>query len=447
MKFEAFNLKKETIRALNDHGYFNATKIQDLTIPKLLKGENVIIKSATGSGKTHSYLVPLINNLNFNGGIEAIIIVPTTELALQTYEFLKEFKEEFTDLSIKTVINGIDLKRSKQNLKTDSQIIIATPSRLSILLEDEEINLSNCHYLILDEIDMLTDNSFFDNIQNIFNKLDNPQVVVLSATIPQFIRDFLIKNLPNDEIISLDDDNKNNITHYFINTKHIDLLESIDIFINKYNPYLLFIFANKKSEVNEIYLHLKKNKIKCGVISGDLSLRERKAMLRRINDNEFQVIVCSDLASRGIDVDDVSDVLSVNIPNNIEFFFHRAGRTARNGKTGNNYTFYNNDSLDKIKQLINLGVNPIYLKISQGDVVIDKNPETVKKKKYVNQELEKEINKATSRIKKKDVKPNYKKKVKIAAEKVKKQYKRKTIKKSIRKQMEERYRNEAKKNG
>ena len=257
----------------------------------------------------------------------------------------------------------------------------------------------------------------------------------------------MISSSSNDKNHDEKNSLKNKITHYFINTKHIDLLESVEIFLKNINPYLLFIFANTKKEVNDIYLFLKKNKYKVGIISGELSLRERKAMLRRANNNDFQILVCSDLASRGIDVNDVSDVLSVNIPNNIEYYFHRAGRTARNGKEGNSYVFYNHDSLDKVKQLINLDIDPKYLKITNKELVIDQKPETKKKMNYVNVELVKEINKATSRIKTKNVKPNYKKKVRVEAEKVKRKYKRKMIKKEIRKELDKKFKSEGKKNG
>lgn len=448
MKFESFNLKPDIIKALHALNYEEATSIQDIAIPKILKKENVIVKSETGSGKTHSFLIPILNNLTFDRGIEALIIVPTNELAIQTYEFFKEFKDYFPSLAIKLIINGVGLKKGEQQLKTNSQIIIATPTRLSYLLEDKSINLENCKTLVLDEADMLAETGFFGDIEKVYNKLNNPQIVVLSATISQSVRDFLKKNLPNDLIIE-DEKNslKNKITHYFINTKHIDLLESVEIFLKNINPYLLFIFANTKKEVNDIYLFLKKNKYKVGIISGELSLRERKAMLRRANNNDFQILVCSDLASRGIDVNDVSDVLSVNIPNNIEYYFHRAGRTARNGKEGNSYVFYNHDSLDKVNQLINLGIDPKYLKITNKELVIDQKPETKKKMNYVNVELVKEINKATSRIKTKNVKPNYKKKVRVEAEKVKRKYKRKMIKKEIRKELDKKFKSEGKKNG
>lgn len=448
MKFESFNLKPDIIKALHALNYEEATSIQDIAIPKILKKENVIVKSETGSGKTHSFLIPILNNLTFDRGIEALIIVPTNELAIQTYEFFKEFKDYFPSLAIKLIINGVGLKKGEQQLKTNSQIIIATPTRLSYLLEDKSINLENCKTLVLDEADMLAETGFFGDIEKVYNKLNNPQIVVLSATISQSVRDFLKKNLPNDLIIE-DEKNslKNKITHYFINTKHIDLLESVEIFLKNINPYLLFIFANTKKEVNDIYLFLKKNKYKVGIISGELSLRERKAMLRRANNNDFQILVCSDLASRGIDVNDVSDVLSVNIPNNIEYYFHRAGRTARNGKEGNSYVFYNHDSLDKVNQLINLDIDPKYLKITNKELVIDQKPETKKKMNYVNVELVKEINKATSRIKTKNVKPNYKKKVRVEAEKVKRKYKRKMIKKEIRKELDKKFKSEGKKNG
>ncbi len=447
MKFSSFNLKKEIIDALNKLNYVEATKVQCEVIPKALKGENIIVRSDTGSGKTHAFLIPILNNIDFNNGAQALIIVPTKELALQTYNFFKEFKNFFPRLSIKLFTSGIDVTKNVNDLETNSQILISTPGRISGLIERNNVNLSNIRFIVLDEIDMLSESGFFEDIEKTINLIDYQQMMVFSATISQFIRVFLKKELPNDRIIDLEKSTDNFIKHYFINTKHKPLNESVDLFISKFNPYLLFIFANKKSEVNDIYLHLKKQKINCGIISGELSQRERKAMLRRALNNEFQIIVCSDLASRGIDIPNVSDVLSVDVPNNIEYYLHRAGRTGRIGNSGNSYVFYNNETIDKAKRLLNIGVRPSYLKINGSDIVEDKNPDLNKRPKRVNPELIKEINIEKSKVKSKKVKPNYKKKVRIAEEKAKRRYKRKIIKEDIRRQRVERYRSEGRKNG
>lgn len=426
MKFNSFDLKKDLVEVLEELGYKEATKVQELVIPKMLKDNNLIVRSETGSGKTHSFLVPIINDLDFDKSIQALIVLPTKDLALQTYAFLKEFKEYYKDLHVKILLSGIDFEKNLNDIQTKSQIIIATPGRLASILDDSTCDLSNLKTIVLDEVDMLSGNEFIDDINKIINIKNDVQFAVFSATIPQYIYDFLKKSFPNRELKYIDCSSVNSrINYYFINTKHYSDEESLDLFLNKYNPYLGFIFANTREKAKKIYLYLKSLKQSCILLSGDLSLRERKSTLKRIQNNEFRYVVCTDIASRGIDIEDVSDVISLECPNNIEYFFHRAGRTARIGKEGNSYLFYNNESKAKVKQLINLGIKPTFLKISNGDIVIDEKPlDEEKKRKIRNDALSNEIKKIKSKSSKK-IKPNYKKKVKIEVEKTKKKFNKK----------------------
>ena len=159
---------------------------------------------------------------------------------------------------------------------------------------------------------------------------ENINIGVFSATINQKVEVFLRKYISPDYYLDLDEELvPSNINNFLVNTKHINYLEATKIFIDYFNPYLLFIFASKKEKVKEIYSYLKSFKYNCAMISGDLSPRERKAIFKRVKNNEFQIVVCSDIAARGIDVEDVSDVLSVDLPSNIEYFLHRIGRTGR----------------------------------------------------------------------------------------------------------------------
>lgn len=444
MKFEGFNLKKDLVVALNKLGYIEANEVQFNVIPKALKGENLIVKSSTGSGKTHSFLIPILNGLDFNLGTQALIISPTKELALQTYSFLKEFKEFYPNLSTKLITSGIDFTRNLEDLNKSSQIIISTPGRLSSILKDHSFDFSNIKTVVLDEVDMLAEQGFFNDVERIVDNIDNPQILVFSATISQQTRDFLRKNIKETTIIDLNKGLNDNITHYFVNTKHMDVFESIDVFLENVNPFLLFIFANKKTLVAEIYSHLRSKKVNCGIISGDLSQRERRSMLRRANNNEFQVLVCSDVGARGIDVEDVSDVLSVDIPNNLEYYFHRAGRTARNGKTGNSYVFYNNETVEKARELINMGVKPIYWKITRNLLEIDQKPVFVKNRHRKDEDLANKVKSYKVKTKDTKVKPNYKKKRKRDIEKIVHDHKREKIKKQIRSTLDKKFKEEAK---
>ena len=448
MKFESFNLKPEIIEIIKKIGYIEATPVQDVVIPKLLKNNNCIVKSKTGSGKTHSFLIPIINNLNYSKGLQAVIIAPTRELSLQIYNFIKEFKKYLPLLNCKVFTNGIDFSKNLQDAQNNlSQIIVCTPGRLKAIIDKPGFSYENLQTIILDEVDMLSEGDFFEDIGNFIDKCNESiNIGVFSATINQKVEVFLRKYISPDYYLDLDEELiPKNINNFLINTKHINYLNATKLFIDFYNPYLLFIFASKKEKVKEIYSFLRQYKYNCTMISGDLSPRERKAIFKRVKNNEFQIVVCSDIAARGIDVEDVSDVLSVDLPSNIEYFLHRIGRTGRMGKNGNSYLFYDNDHLEDVKKVTDLGIEFGYLKITNDSFENDKKPENKKKtKKKTKTELDDKIELIKRTNSSKKVKPGYKKKVKQEIEKEKRRYKRKIIQQDIRRQMTERYKKEGK---
>ena len=452
MQFKSFNLNKELLNILESLGYKDLTKIQEIVIPKALKHENIIAKSETGSGKTHAFLVPIVNNIVANGKIQAIIISPTKELAKQTYDFATKIlnNDYYKNVKCKLFSGGEDNLKDLRSFANGADIIIATPGKLNSLLDNADLDLSSLKTIVLDEADMLIDRTFINDIDRIFAKIDknNVQIEVFSATISNNVNDFLRKYISPDYVLTASEDNKasKTVTHYFINTKHQDKYDLLLKFIELKNPYLCFVFGNSKTEAKKIYEFLSEHKYRCGLISGDLEKRERKSMLRRIKNDEYRIVVCTDLAARGIDIDDVSDVLNFNIPNNLEYYYHRAGRTGRIGKSGSCYSFYDNDTITLPLKLINEGLNVEYLKFSNGELVKDsplKKTDIFKKKSKNNTELEKEIQKAKHKAMSKTVKPGYKKKVKNAIDKVKRKHRREVIRKDIRRQRVERYKREA----
>lgn len=452
MLFKSFNLKTELIDILEKLGYTNLTKIQEIVIPKSLKGENIIAKSETGSGKTHAFLVPIINNIVASGKIQAIIVSPTKELAKQTYDFAMQIltNDYYSGVKCKLFSGGEDSLKDIRSFYNGADIIVATPGKLNFLLSKNDLDLSALRTIVLDEADMLIDRTFIEDIDKIFSKIskDKVQIEVFSATISNNVNDFLRKYISPDYLLTASEDNKasKTVTHYFINTKHQDKYELLLKFIEIKNPYLLFIFGNSKTEAKKIYEYLAEHKFRCGFISGELEKRERKSMLRRIKNDEFRIVVCTDLASRGIDIEDVSDVLNFNIPNNLEYYYHRAGRTGRIGKSGNCYSFYDNDNLALPFKLLNEGLNVEYLKFSNDELINDSpldKKSSFKHKSKTNDDLEKEIKKAKHMAMSKNVKPGYKKKVKNAIDKVKRKHRREVIRKDIRRQRVERYKKAA----
>ncbi len=449
MNFKAFNLKNDLVEALNKLGYKEPTKVQEVVIPKALKGENIIVSSHTGSGKTHSFLIPIINNLEFKGEVEAIIISPTRELARQIYLFIEEFKQYYSELKSKLFISGVDSNKDLASINNGADIIVATPGRLAKLLQDSSLSLNNLKTIVLDEADMLIEQGFIEEIEKILKKTTKKsQLEVFSATISKRVEVFLKKFIDADYAITMKDEIPTSYTvnHYLVNTKHRDTYQCVLEFIKLKNPYLLLIFLNSKEEVKKMYNFLSENGYRIGILSGDLESRERKSMLRRINNDEFRIVVCSDIAARGLDINDVSDVISVSLPSNLEYYFHRAGRTGRNFKSGNSYIFYDYDHTALVFKLLESNIKVQYLKLDNNglsnDIPLKKE---TKRKLKVDTELDKNIKKAKYEAKSNKVKPNYKKKVKRAIDKVKRKHKREIIKKDIRRQQEERYKENGRK--
>lgn len=194
MLFKSFNLKTELIDILEKLGYTNLTKIQEIVIPKSLKGENIIAKSETGSGKTHAFLVPIINNIVASGKIQAIIVSPTKELAKQTYDFAMQIltNDYYSGVKCKLFSGGEDSLKDIRSFYNGADIIVATPGKLNFLLSKNDLDLSALRTIVLDEADMLIDRTFIEDIDKIFSKIskDKVQIEVFSATISNNVNDF-----------------------------------------------------------------------------------------------------------------------------------------------------------------------------------------------------------------------------------------------------------------
>lgn len=437
--FKNYKFKDFIFDTLDKMNFKNPTPIQELVIPLALQGKDVIGKSPTGSGKTHAYLLPILNKIDTSiDRVQAVILTPTRELATQIYENLVKFQAYDQKLKLRLITGGLDRARMIEKVNNTPHIVIGTPGRIKdIGLDKAEFNLMSTDILVLDEADMIMETGFMDDVSILAAKMkDNLQMLVFSATIPNHLKIFLDKYMHNPKLVELSNINPGTISHVLYPARHHNRNDVLLNIIDGINPYLCLIFASKKDSVNDIYNYLSEKGQKVGIIHGDLDNKVRRQMMRRIKDNEFVYIVCSDIAARGIDIEGVSHVINYDLPREIEFFYHRAGRTGRNGNDGICYTLYDKEDLPVIHKLMkNLEfAHQEYKNGSWNEL----KPLVSESKKKENTELDKTIKTIVSKSKNKPVKPGYKKKVKEEIERAKAKHRREVIKKDIKKRIKER---------
>lgn len=439
------------VESLTRQGYLLPSPIQSRVIPKALKGDNIVAQSETGSGKTHAFLIPIIEKLDLTCNfLQALIIAPTRELARQTYDFVSAFKKDYPDLRVRLFTGGREAERSFREGMLVPHIVIGTPTRTkNIIAERSLLDLSFLNTFVFDEADMLMEMGYFADIDAVYKLMKKaPQVMVFSATIEFNLRKRLEKYVGADFVVEMDDiKTAKSVSHFAIDVKHGDRLKALDVFLEAYNPYLLIIFASRKEEVASISNYLNSQGRDNVMLHGDMSVRERKTAYKLIAANKYQIIVASDLAARGLDIKDVSDVLNYDLPRELVYYFHRAGRTGRFGALGQCFTFYNVDSSSTLEELIRQGASFSYLEI-KNDKIGDATSLSKRKvsQKKPDSQLERDIKRAASKVKTDVVKPGYKKKVREAVAQVKRKHRREIIRKDIRRQRVERYRKEGNKN-
>lgn len=438
-EFSKFHLKQYIYNGLK-HIKFNApTKIQDLVIPRAINGESLIVESATGSGKTHAFLIPILENLDETlNEVQTIIISPTRELASQIYDVLMELLFDNSNVRVAKVIGGSDRDSDvKKYEKNQPHIVVGTIGRISDLaLNSNVLKVHTAKTIVIDEADMIFDQKELVEVDKLIGKIQGrPQFLIFSATIPKGLRAFLNKYLTNIKVISINEKNltHENITHIMIPCKAKDKYDILKELLGVINPYLSIIFANTKENVDELAMKLANDGYRVGKLHGDMDDRIRKQMIRRIHALEFQYIVASDIAARGIDIQGVSHVINFDLPNDIEFYIHRTGRTARFDNTGNAYSLYSYEDDEYIKNLQSKGLKTQVLKIYNGELV-DAKIARKQIAKTRNEMIEEEVHKRIPLSKK--VKPGYKKK--------RKELINKTIRKVKKERINEIYKRKAK---
>ena len=422
MKFAGYELKDYIVKALEDLHFKDFSEVQREVFNNIVSQRNLLVKSKTGSGKTHAFLIPVFSNLDEKlNEVQAVIVSPTTELAQQTYKVAQHIASFCNNtINIKLYCGGSDRQREIDALKNrQPQIVIATPGKLNdLVITANALKIFKAKYYIIDEVDMTLASGFEKEIDAITELLKDSKMMFFSATMNESILPFIKKYMPNNKFIEIKNFNELQIEHYWIALKHKSpderLLELLDII----NPYLCIIFCNKKETVEHVATLLKQRKLSVTEIHGNLDKRSRKQVLNDINNLKYQYIVASDLASRGIDIDGVSHVINYEIPKDFEFYLHRSGRTGRMNYTGVVYSFYTDLDAEYLDNLEGRGVVPTYKDIKHGEIVDFKGRNIREKRLKPLNEKEKI---ARSLIKKPTkVTPGYKKKMREEIKKISK---------------------------
>ncbi len=410
--------------AIKDIGFTEFTQVQKQVIPLLENKKDLIVEANTGSGKTHAFLLPIFENLKIElKQVQALIIAPTRELANQIYEFATQIanKSEET-INIDLFIGGSDRDEVIRKLNNRMpHIAIGTPGRISDLAVKENLlKAYTCDYFIIDEADMTLEKNFIEEVSTILNFVQKSATkAVFSATISESLKPFLKKYLDNPVIINVhpQDISSLNIDHYFIKTREHIKLDVLKQVVDAINPYLAIIFCNTKDSALVVYEMMKDKKHKVTLIHGGIDFRKRKQLMKRIDNLDFQYIVATDIFSRGIDVLGISHIINYELPNDIEFYIHRTGRTGRvdfNGIAISLYEFEDNKYLDKLEAK---GIRSIYKEIKNKELVDARIRHGRSKREWKENELDYAAKSLVRKPTK--VKPGYKKKYKAEVEQMK----------------------------
>lgn len=444
MEIKEMEVKEFITKTLVDtKGYKELTMIQKRVIPVALEGKNVIGKSATGSGKTDAFLVPAFNLIDDSDeSLQVVVIAPTRELASQIHKNALDYTTNNKNINVKLYTGGFE--RKKDLTSGNAHLVIGTPARLKdVLVSNGLFDVSKVKTIVLDEIDMIFEMKFLEDIDVVMSLLSKDvQTLAFSATINGQLKHFISKYMQSKEIIEIGKRKESSATivHNCIPLRGKSRIEGLLSLVSNINPYFCLIFVTKKEDIESYFKALREKGYNVGLLHGDLDSRSRRQVMRKIENFEYQYVVCSDIASRGIDIEGVSHVINVDFPIHLEYYYHRVGRSGRANETGEAYSLYDEKDLKTIRLLIEKGLEVNNVEYKNGALKTLAPFIKEKKAKKVDETLEKEIKRIVNQNKGKNkrVTPGYKKKMKEQIDKAKRKRKREIIKADIKKRQRER---------
>ena len=359
--FADLGLRAEVLDGLTKRGFKHPTRIQAALIPAALQGKDVLGQAKTGTGKTAAFGLPLLQMLNPEAGFSALVLVPTRELAIQVAKELQELGR-FAKVSTVAVYGGQPIQKQLPLLEKRPPIIVGTPGRVMDLAERGILPFEHFRFAILDEVDRMLDIGFRDDIRKILGKLKKvPQTIFVSATISPDIEKLARSYMKDPEkIVTFEKSlTVSQVKQSYFAVERWDKKRLLLHLLKKENPGLAVVFCRTKRAVDDVAEYLNKHKFDAMAMHGDMYQKKRDQVMGKLREGDLKVLVASDLAARGLDVDDITHVVNYDMPEDPEVYIHRIGRTARAGREGVAWSFVAPDQgelLTNIEMLANVEI-------------------------------------------------------------------------------------------
>lgn len=355
MRFSDLNLSSELLQAIDDLGFESPSEVQEASIPIILEGRDVLAQAQTGTGKTASFGIPMIEGMEENADdLQVLVLVPTRELARQVSEELKKLAKYKKFINIVPIYGGADMGKQLRDLKKGASIVVGTPGRVMDHMKRKTIRLDGLKFLTFDEADEMFDMGFRDDMKTIIERT-NPdrQTLFFSATFDNDIREFsrLYQRDPAKVIIEKKELTAEKIEQFYLELNRNMKTEILNRLILIHKPKKSIIFCNTKRMVEALEVEIAQRGYKVDSLHGDMRQSSRDNVMKKFRKGTIDVLIATDVAARGLDVSDIDLVFNYDLPQQAEYYVHRIGRTARAGKKGASFTFVTSRDYPKFREI------------------------------------------------------------------------------------------------
>lgn len=355
VSFKSLNLSKNILQSLTAMGFETPTEIQSKAIPVLKQGADLIAQASTGTGKTMAFSIPCLEMIKAeNKNVQALIMCPTRELAIQVSSEIKKLTQG-QSIFVTAIYGGQDIKYQLQSLKKGTHIVVGTPGRIQDHLRRKSLKLSQVEYLVLDEADQMLDMGFADELKEIIGRTSKErQTIMFSATMSKNLLELAKTYQKKAKHINLVPKNTSvgsNIQQLCFDLKKASKDKQLEKVLEEYKIFSGIIFCNTKRKVDELTRQLQKKKYQVAAIHGDIKQRKRDQVMKNFRSGAIELLVATDVASRGIDINNLEAVINYDLPRFDEDYIHRIGRTGRAGKTGYAFNLINTNDANNMKRI------------------------------------------------------------------------------------------------
>lgn len=387
MNFNELNISDEIKSAVSQMGFERLTPIQKLTIPDALKNIDLIGQAQTGSGKTLAFSIPVLEKIFIpDKSPQAIILCPTRELCMQVAGEIEKLGSKLKKFKVLPVYGGQPIGKQTRVLKKGVHIVVGTPGRVIDHIQRGNLDLIGIESVVLDEADEMLEMGFRQDIEEILSKTPpQRQTLMFSATIPDEIKTIAEKYQKNPKFIKVADKKKNipKIKQYAFKCNIKNKFDDLKLLIDAYNVNLALIFCNTKKSVDYVSKHLKKDDFSVDSLHGDMTQKTRDKVMNKFKNGNIDILVATDVAARGLDIDNVDVIINYDVPQNHDDYIHRIGRTARAGKTGMAFMLVSKDETNRFNNIKKAN----NVKIIEKDLPTHGEVENIKRKRLLDNAL------------------------------------------------------------